>query len=108
VAVSDWTLLDLDDLARTPGVHDVGARLGVSWATLLLVVLRAAERWSPSNVDAATEMTVLHREGRAVLELADGSTEMLDGQVPLSTTARQIVGLVNSDIALAQVLLIGR
>jgi hypothetical protein len=106
--VSGWTLLDLDDLARTPGVHDVGARLGVSWATILLVVLRAAERWSASNVNAATEMTVLHREGRALLERADGSTEMLDGQVPLSATAQPIVGLVNPDVALAQVLLIAR
>jgi hypothetical protein len=80
----------------------------VSWATILLVVLGAAERWSASNVNTATEVTVLYREGRALVERADGSTEMLDGQVPLSTSAQQIVGLVNPDIALAQILLIAR
>jgi hypothetical protein len=40
-----WTVLDTTCYAHNPGVYEIGARLGVTTNKILLVMLRAAERW---------------------------------------------------------------
>jgi hypothetical protein len=42
-------LIDTSHLAGLPGMHDLGALLGVTAGFLLLVILRAAERWVPDD-----------------------------------------------------------
>ena len=46
---SGWSLIDASQFAGLPGVHDLGTLLGVTTGSLLLVILRAAERWVPGE-----------------------------------------------------------
>jgi hypothetical protein len=102
-----WTIVDTARIQQTPGAHDIGARLGIAEGTMILVILRAAERWAPDG-DAMTEGTlVLHREGRMLVELTDGSTQPLDAGRERSTTPdRSLARIVNIGSGLAKALVI--
>jgi hypothetical protein len=91
-----WTMVDTAGIQQTSGVHDIGARLGIAEGTIVLVVLRAAERWAPGPDNITDVTAILRREGRMLVELADGSTQPLDAQRDWSTTAdRSLAGVVN-------------
>ena len=73
-----WTIVETAGIQQTPGAHDIGAPLGIAEGTMVLVILRAAERWAPGR-DTITDVTaILRQEGRMLVELADGSTQPLD------------------------------
>jgi hypothetical protein len=83
-----WTIVETAAIQQTPGAHDIGAPLGIADGTIVLVILRAAERWAP-NRDTITDVTAIHgQEGQMLVELADGSTQ------PLDATARRRARLV--------------
>jgi hypothetical protein len=75
----------------------------------VLVILRAAERWALGR-DTITDVTaILCREGRILVELADGSTQPLDAERDWSTTAdRSLAGVLNIGSGLAKALVIAR
>ena len=104
-----WTIVETDQIQQTPGAHDIGAPLGIAEGTIVLVILRAAERWAP-NRDTITDVTaILRREGQMVVELTDGSTLPLDAERDWSTTAdRSLAGIVNIGGSLAKALVIAR
>jgi hypothetical protein len=104
-----WTIVETDGVQQTPGAHDIGAPLGISDGTMVLVILRAAERWAP-NRNTITDVTaILRREGQMVVELTDGSTRPLDAERGWSTTAdRSLAGIVNIGSGLAKALVIAR
>ena len=73
-----WTIVETAGIQQTPGAHDIGAPLGIAEGTIVLVILRAAERWAPGG-DAVTDVTaILRREGQMLVELSDGSTRSLE------------------------------
>jgi hypothetical protein len=75
-----WTIVETAGVQQTPGAHDIGAPLGIAEGTIVLVILRAAERWALHR-DTITDVTaILCREGRIFVELADGSTQPLDAE----------------------------
>lgn len=101
-----WTLVDVSSYPGTPGTHDVGALLGATSVQLLLVVLRAADRWTtPAGIQDGLA-TLLHRAGRLRVELADGSTKRLDESTPLLSIPKPVVSVTNVGLGLAEVLLI--
>jgi hypothetical protein len=104
-----WTIVETAGIQDIPGAHDIGAPLGIADGTILLVILRAAERWAPGG-DTITDVTaILRREGRMLVELADGSTQLLDAERDWSTTAdRSLAGVVNVGTGLAKALVIAR
>ena len=82
-----WTIVETAGIQQTPGAHDIGAPLGIAEGTIVLVILRAAERWAPGR-DTITDVTaILRREGRMLVELDDGSTEPLDAEREASSTS---------------------
>jgi hypothetical protein len=44
---NSWTSVDTAGIQQTPGAHDIGKPLGIADGTVVLVILRAAERWAP-------------------------------------------------------------
>ena len=44
-----WAALDAAHYSGKPGVHDLGKLLGATTTTLLLVILRPAERWAADD-----------------------------------------------------------
>jgi hypothetical protein len=104
-----WTIVETDGLQQTPGAHDIGALLEIADGTMLLVILRAAERWGPDR-DTITDVTaILRREGQIVVELTDGSTQPLDAERDSFTAGRRSpAGIVNVGTGLAKVLVIAR
>src|ERR1700720_4531300 len=44
-----WTIVDTAGIEQTPGAHDIGAPLGIAEGTMVLVILRAGERWAPGR-----------------------------------------------------------
>jgi hypothetical protein len=104
-----WTIVETDGIQQTPGAHDIGAPLGFADGAMVLVILRAAERWAPQR-DTITDVTaILRREGEMVVELTDGSTQPLDGERDWSMTAdRSLSGVVNIGSGLAKALVIAR
>lgn len=104
-----WKSVDTAAIQQMPGVHDIGAPLGIAAGTIVLVILRAAERWDP-GCDTITDPTaILCREGRLLLEFVDGSTQPLDAEREWSTTAtRSVAGIVNIGSGLAKALVISR
>ena len=104
-----WTIVETAGVQQTPGAHDLGAALGVAEGTIVLVVLRAAERWAP-NAEAMTDgYAILRREGRMLVELSDGATQPLDEEREWSTTAQHsLAGVVNVGVGLAKALVIAR
>jgi hypothetical protein len=104
-----WAIVETDGMQQTPGAHDIAALLGIADGTMVLVILRAAERWAP-NRDTITDVTaILRRQGRMVVELTDGSTLPLDAERDWSTTtSRSLAGIVNIGSGLATALVIAR
>ncbi len=91
-----WTIVETAGIQQTPGAHDIGAPLGIAEGTMVLVILRAAERWAPGR-DTITDVTaILRQEGRMLVELADGSTQPLDAERDWSRTAdSSLAGLLD-------------
>ncbi len=104
-----WTIVETAGIQQTPGAHDIGTPLGVAKGTIVLVNLRAAERWAPGH-DTITDVTAaLRLEGRMLVEFADGSTQRLDAERDWATTAdRSLAGVVNIGSGLAKALVIAR
>ena len=104
-----WTIVETAGIQETPGAHDIGAPLGIAEETMVLVILRAAERWAPGR-DTITDVTaILRQEGQRLVELADDSTQPLDAQRDWSTTAdSSLAGVVNVGSDLAKALVIAR
>ncbi len=104
-----WTIVETAGIQQTPGANDIGAPLGIAEGAIVLVILRAAERWAP-NRDTITDVTaILRQEGELLVELADGSTQQLDAGRDWSTTAdRSLAGVVNIGSGLAKALVIAR
>src|SRR5438270_12761871 len=61
-----WAILDTSCYSWKPGVHDIGAALDLTSATMLLLVLRAAESWAPKSEDVTQPDAVICREGRVL------------------------------------------
>jgi hypothetical protein len=104
-----WTIVETAGIQQTPGAHDIGTPLGISDGTIMLVILRAAERWAPGR-DTITDVTaILRQEGQMLVELTDGSTQPLDARRDWSTTAdSSLAGVVNVGSDLAKALVIAR
>jgi hypothetical protein len=104
-----WAIVETAAIQQTPGAHDIGAPLGIADGTIVLVILRAAERWAP-NRDTLTDVTaILRREGQMLVELTDGSMQPLNVERDWSTTAdRSLAGIVNIGSGLARALVIAR
>ena len=100
-----WTVLDTACYADKPGVHDIGARLGVMTNTMLLVILRAAERWVPHKV-LTEDTAIIRRRGRILVEFADGSTRLHDDDAQLLPSARPPAAVVNIGTDVAELLVI--
>jgi hypothetical protein len=100
-----WTVLDTACYADKPGVHDIGARLGVTTNTMLLVILHAAERWVPHKVLTA-DTAIIRRRGRILVEFADGSTRKYHDDAQLLTSPRPPAAVVNVGTDLAELLVI--
>jgi hypothetical protein len=104
-----WTILDTAGIQDTPGAHDIGAPLGIAEGTMMLVILRAAERWAPDDEATTVVTAILCREGQMLMELADGSTQPLDAERDWSAGGdRSLAGVVNIGIGLAKALVIAR
>jgi hypothetical protein len=104
-----WTIVETAGIQQTPGAHDIGAPLGLAEGTIVLVILRAAERWAPRR-DTMTDVTaILRQEGQMRVELTDGSTQPLDARRDWSSTADgSPAGVVNVGSDLAKALVIAR
>jgi hypothetical protein len=102
-----WTSVDTAGIQQTPGAHDIGKPLGIAEGSVVLVILRAAERWAPDDETMTDGCAILRREGRMLVELNDGSTQPLDSDRDWSTAAgRSLGGVVNIGTGLAKALVI--
>ncbi len=101
-----WTIVETAGARQTPGTHNIGGPLGIAEGTMLLVILRAAERWAPDDGTTIEVAAILRREGRMLVELGDGSTESLDAGRDWFTTDRALAGIVNVGVSLARALVI--
>ena len=100
-----WTVLDTTCYAGKPGVHDIGPRLGVTTTRILLVILRATERWAPD--DALPEnAAIVPRRGRVLVQFGNGSTSLHDADTPTLPSTRPPTAVVNVDTELAEFLVI--
>jgi hypothetical protein len=75
---SRWSLIETSQFAALPGVHDLGTLLGVTTGSLLLVILRAAERWVPDEGRLGETSVIVRREGHVLVERADDSSHTLE------------------------------
>jgi len=103
-----WAILDTSCYSWKPGVHDIGAALELTSATMLLVVLRAAESWAPESEDVTQPDAVICREGRVLVEFTDGSTQQLDLDAEFLPNTRPLMRVTNLGMSIANVLLISR
>jgi hypothetical protein len=103
-----WAILDTSCYSWKPGVHDIGAALDLTSATMLLVVLRAAESWAPESEDVTQPDAVICREGRVLVEFTDGSTQQLDLDAEFLPNTRPLMRVTNLSTSIANVLLINR
>lgn len=104
-----WTIVETAGIQQTPGTHDIGAALGVGDGTIVLVILRAAERWAPDSETGSHVTAIVRCEGRMLVELCDGSTQPLDaGRDWLMTADRSLAGVVNIGVGLAKAFVIAR
>ena len=104
---SGWSLIDAPQFAELPGVHDLGTLLGVTTGSLLLVILRAAERWVPDEDRLGETSAIVRREGHVLVERADGSSHTLK-DVQLIANPWPLAAVVNVGTELAEVLVISR
>jgi hypothetical protein len=105
---SGWLRIETSQFVGLPGVHDLGALLGVTTGSLLLVILRAAERWAPDEDRFGETSAIVHREGHVLVERADGSSHTLKDDVHLIVNPSPLAAVVNVGIELAEVLVISR
>jgi len=105
---SGWSLIETSQLAGLPGVHDLGTLLGVTTGSLLLVILRAAERWVPDETTLGETSAIVHREGHVLVERADGSSHTLNDDIQLIANPSPLAAVVNVGTELAEVLVISR
>jgi len=70
------------------------------------VILRAAERWVPDGNTLAGDTVIVCREGRALVELADGSTHILNDETTLVPVPGRFAAIVNVGVQVAEVLVI--
>ena len=103
-----WAILDTSCYSCKPGVHDVGAALDLTSATMLLVVLHAAESWAPESADTMQPDAVICREGRILVDFTDGSMERLDLDTTFLPNTRPVARITNLSTSIANVLLITR
>lgn len=76
---STWSLIDPSQLARQLGAEDlrtVLVRLGVPF---WLVIVGGVDRWVPHDDVLDAESGIVRREGYALVEHADSSSQMLNG-----------------------------
>lgn len=104
---SGWSVIDTSQFAGVPGVHDLGTLLGLTTGSVWFVVLRAADRWTPDDDGVREEFGIARREGRVLVELADGSSHMLNDDVELITNPA-LAAIVNVGTECAEVLVISR
>src|SRR6266568_1458182 len=100
-----WAILDTSCYSWKPGVHDIGAALELTSATMLLVVLRAAESWAPESADVTQPDAVICREGRVLVEFTDGSTQQLDLDAEFLPNTRPLESDANLSTTIANVAL---
>jgi hypothetical protein len=105
---SGWSLIETSEFAGLPGGHDLGTLLGVTTGSLLLVILRAAERWVPDEDTVRETSAILRREGHVLIERADGSSHTLKDDVLLITNPSPLAAVVNVGTERAEVLVISR
>ncbi len=105
---SGWSLIDASQFAGLPGVDDLGTLLGVTTGSLLLVILRAAERWVPGEERVGVVSAIVRREGHVLVERADGSSHTLKDDVELITNPWSLAAVVNVGTELAEVLVISQ
>jgi hypothetical protein len=98
-----WSAIEASEYPQAPGVHDLGAVLDLTVGSLLLVVLRAAERWTP-NTPLPVDAALVRRHGRIRVQFADDTTVTMDDHETL-LHARSVRALVNVGADLATVLL---
>ena len=103
-----WSILDISSYSGKPGVHDIGAALDLTSATMLLVVLQAAASWAPESEDMTQPDAVICREGRVLVEFTDASTRQLDRDTEFLPNTRPLTSLTNLSTSIATVLLITR
>jgi hypothetical protein len=84
------------------------ARLEIAGATVLLMILRAAERCIPTDGGLPETAAFIRSEGHALVEFADGTARPLDadGQWVTNATA-PLDGIVNLSSGLVKVLVVG-
>jgi hypothetical protein len=100
-----WAVLDTTCYAGKPGAYDIGARLGVTTSRILLVILRAAERWAPDGA-LPVSAAIVPRRGRVLVQFADGSTALHDADTRNQPSKRPPTAVVNVDTELAELLVI--
>jgi hypothetical protein len=100
-----WAVLDTACYADKPGVHDIGARLGVTTNTMLLIILHAAERWGPHEV-LTEDTAIIRRRGRILMEFANCSPRLHDDDAQLLTSPRPPAAIVNVGTDIAELLVI--
>ena len=105
---SGWSMIEASQFAGLPGVHDLGTLLGVTTGSLLLVILRAAERWVPDEDTLGETSAIVRREGHVLVERADGSSHTLKDDVRLIANPSPLAAVVNVGTELAEVLVISR
>ena len=103
-----WAILDASCYSDRPGVHDIGAALDLTSATMLLVILQAAESWAPESDDVTHPDAIVCREGSIRLQFADGSMRQLDPDAALLPITRPLLRVSNLGMSIADVLLIAR
>jgi len=104
-----WTIVETAGIQQTPGAHDIGKPLGIAEGAIVLVILRAAERWAPSEETMADDCAIVRREGRMLVDFSDGSTQPLDAERDSATAeGGSLEGVVNIGTGLAKALVIAR
>jgi hypothetical protein len=104
-----WTIVETAGIQQTPGARDIGKPLGIGEGAVLLVILRAAERWAPDDETMPDGCAILRHEGRMLVDFIDGSTQPLDAERDSSTAeGGSLGGVVNIGTGLAKALVIAR
>jgi hypothetical protein len=103
-----WAVLDTSCYSENPGVQNIGAALELTSATMMLVVLRAAESWAPEVEDVAQPDAIICRHGRILVEFTDGSTQQLDLDAQFLRSTHPLIRVTNLNTSIADVLLITR
>ncbi len=98
--------MDTGPFRDAPGTHDVGARVGARSVQIQLIVLRAADRWSPPDGFEETSWTLVRRAGRLRVDFANGSARWLDEATQFFAPGLPVMAITNVAPELAEVLLV--